>query len=132
LQAAQIKLKFDRRYDTYQPVAYGDQLKLRQILNILLDNAIQAYAHTTGHKQIIVTLETKLDKVLIEVTDFGVGISHEQRKRMFSPSHTTKAGGHGIGLYVAKRIIEGQFRGTLHLDAERKHTRFIIELPRIT
>jgi signal transduction histidine kinase len=121
-------------YDTqlYRPMIYGDPLKLGQILNILIDNAVQAYAATNHRKpQVIVECLTNEKSVKVRVVDYGSGITSKDRKRLFEAKHSTKMGGHGIGLYIAKRIIEQHFRGTLELEALHNCTAFTITLPRI-
>jgi len=132
LRAAHIRLITRHQTTRYQAVTYGDRLNLRQILNVLIDNAIHAYAETKSPSKLIEIILTTTDTtVSVNIIDFGAGISSEQRKRLFKASHTTKLGGHGIGLFIAKRIIEQQFRGSIQLAASDIRTEFIIELPRV-
>jgi signal transduction histidine kinase len=129
-----IKLHIKTETSQYQAVTYGDGLKLRQIFNILIDNAVHAYASSSKRKArtILVNVKTAQSTVIVSFTDHGAGIPHDQRKLLFSPNHTTKLNGHGIGLYIAKRIIEKQFQGTITLSPKTDFTQFIITLPRIS
>lgn len=133
LRASSIRVNVIDNSPRYKATVFGDSLKLRQVLNILIDNAIQSYGQIDRRsrrliKIIITTTETSAS---ISITDFGIGISQSQRKKLFEASHTTKINGHGIGLYVTKRTIERQFRGTLKLDDATDKTEFNITLRRI-
>lgn len=133
VQSAHIKIHYKTKVEQYRPIAYGDHLKLQQILNVLIDNAIQAYEDVTAKRpgRLNILLATTEKSVSITVTDYGVGISKERRAQLFKPSHTTKVGGHGIGLYIAKRIIEHQFQGSLELSPVTDKTEFVVSLRRI-
>jgi signal transduction histidine kinase len=132
LQAGHIRLTASIQPQDFPATVFGDTLKLKQILNILIDNAIQAYtdpSQKNRHIKVIVT--TTQDKVQLKIIDNGSGIGQTQRSHLFKATHTTKLNGHGIGLYITKRTIERQFHGTLELSDSTKHTEFIITLRRI-
>jgi len=95
------------------PALYGDQVRLKQILVNLLDNAVKFTRE--GH----ITLQIKLndetdDKITLyfSVSDTGIGISKEDMENIFSPftqadsSRTRKYGGTGLGLSISKRLSE--------------------------
>lgn len=131
-QAAHIKLQLRTQTDFQQPVTYGDPLKLRQILTILIDNALQSYAHTTKkQKTVTITLAQTENAVTVTIKDYGIGIPDTVRKDLFKASYTTKTTGHGIGLYIAKQIIERQFNGKIELSPTKKCTEFTVTLRRI-
>lgn len=132
LKSANIKLTYIAKLEASQAATYGDTMKFRQIMNILIDNAIQAYEVKAVTHQLKIVLTVVEATIQIDIIDYGIGITSEQRQRLFKPSHTTKVGGHGIGLYIAKRIIESQFKGNLRLDPETKYTKFTVTVPRIT
>lgn len=89
---------------------YGDKEKIRQVLINFIDNAIK-YGKEHG---IIEGSAYKIDgkKVLIEISDNGNGISEEHLPRIFERfyrtdmARTRKVGGSGLGLSIAKHIIE--------------------------
>ena len=67
--------------------------------------------------------------IKISVTDSGAGIPAANLPHLFEPFFTTKTKGTGLGLPVARRIIE-EHKGTIEIDShETKGTRFIIKLP---
>jgi signal transduction histidine kinase len=65
------------------------------------------------------------------VRDDGPGVPHELRKQLFEPGVTTKTGGWGIGLALARRIVEHQHGGRVayHPGADGKGTVFVLEFP---
>ncbi|MCB0419275.1 MAG: hypothetical protein KDD39_16635, partial [Bdellovibrionales bacterium] len=69
--------------------------------------------------------------VEVSITDSGSGIPESVRKRLMEPFFTTKPAGvgTGLGLSIARSIVRTH-QGTLSLDTESKHTRFVIKLPK--
>ena len=69
-------------------------------------------------------------KVLIDVEDTGKGISKSHYKSVFTPGFTTKKRGWGLGLSLAKRIVEEYHRGRIYVKTSElnKGTIFRIEL----
>ena len=57
--------------------------------------------------------------ILLDVTDTGKGIDRRTQRRIFQPGFTTKQRGWGLGLSLAKRIIEDYHRGKLFLKASQ-------------
>jgi signal transduction histidine kinase len=57
--------------------------------------------------------QAKGDSVLIDITDTGKGIAPSKLKTVFKPGFTTKKRGWGLGLSLAKRIIEDYHRGKI-------------------
>ena len=103
----------------------GDQLRLSQILINLTGNAIK-FTPEGGLVTIAVQLlEADDQNVLLEfcVQDTGIGISEEQKQKLFSPftqadnSTTRKYGGTGLGLAISKRLTE-IMQGTISLQSE--------------
>ena len=100
-----------------------DPEKMKQVLINLIRNALEAM--TEGGK-LTVTTRATADGYLIEVADSGVGI--EPGKEVFDFFVTTKKGGTGLGLPIAKRIVEAH-GGTLSYRSEPvKGTIFSIAL----
>jgi signal transduction histidine kinase len=78
---------------------------------------------------IYVTLRHDKDAVLITVADQGKGIPPENLPNIFRPFYTTKGHGTGLGLSLARRIVESH-RGTISVRSEvGKGTQFVIRLP---
>lgn len=101
------------------------------ILNLLLNakDAIGANYTKNGSVNIFVTQNE--NTVSIEVSDNGGGVPQEVTTKMFDPYFTTKhqSQGVGIGLYMAKQIIEKYHDGKISAVNTEVGARFIIELP---
>lgn len=93
----------------------------------LCKNAIDAME---GCGEIFVVVSDTGDKVQIDVTDTGKGISKSRWKMIFEPGFTTKPRGWGLGLSLAKRIVEEFHKGRIYIkkSAPGKGTTFRIEL----
>ncbi len=70
------------------------------------------------------------DRVVIEVADNGKGIRRKDIKNVFTPGFTTKKRGWGLGLSLAKRIVEEYHKGRIYVKNSEigKGTTFRIEL----
>ncbi|MEZ4280394.1 MAG: HAMP domain-containing sensor histidine kinase [Myxococcota bacterium] len=84
---------------------------LQELLTILLRNAVEAMH---GKGACTVSLSLRDDRCRITIADQGEGLSPEAAARLFTPGFTTKAGGSGFGLFLARRIVEDQ-GGSLRL-----------------
>ncbi len=102
-----------------------DGAKLRQALLNLLINAAQA---TLGRGHVTVEAARQGEGVCIAVGDDGPGVPQALRPRLFEPFQTGKAGGNGLGLAVARRIME-QHGGRLALAPSSVGARFEAWLP---
>jgi len=83
------------------------------VLENLLKNALDAIDGDTGH--IHVTGGTDDEKVYVEVQDTGEGIERRQWGTIFRPGYSTKQRGWGLGLSLARRVVESYHGGTLEL-----------------
>lgn len=101
---------------------------LAQVWTNLLDNAIDAAPE--GSKVRIRTW-TEDGAVCVGVADQGSGIPPEQRELVFKPFYTTKPAGvgTGLGLDIARRIVTGQYNGTIGFTSEPGRTEFVVRLP---
>ena len=104
-----------------------------QIIIILLDNAVK---YSTNRKEIIVSLSTTTGHVEIGIQDFGMGLSEEDKKRVFSrfyrvdKARSRERGGNGLGLSIAKELIEG-YKGRISLTSHlNQGSVFKVKLPR--
>jgi signal transduction histidine kinase len=99
-----------------------DPTYLKQALLNLLNNAFEALtqrpdAEKNGREQILVCSRKAKEGVEILVIDNGPGIPVDARPRVVDPYFSTKAGGSGLGLPTAKRIVE-DLGGTLTFETE--------------
>lgn len=97
------------------------------VMENLCRNAVDAM---DGAGKITVAVSQDDDRVFIEVTDTGKGIAKSLRKRVFEPGYTTKKRGWGLGLSLAKRIVEEYHKGRIFVknSAVGRGATFRIEL----
>lgn len=116
---------------THEATGYGDPTRLVQVLTVIITNAIDAYSGIDQKpgRAVAVTLKKDAKNYVISVTDWGVGIPTHKRKQLFEPFKTTKSNGMGIGLFVARKMIESHFHGSLSLAKSTKDTTFTITIP---
>ena len=84
------------------PVIMADMNQLKQVFFNLIKNAMEAM-QSGGTLGILVRADD--DAVYVRISDTGSGIKTEDLSKLFSPYHTTKTGGHGLGLMIVQRII---------------------------
>lgn len=115
---------------------HGDPLRLSHVITIIVANAVDAYqldANSTkqiASPQVTITLEQTDTQYVIHVIDYGRGINNEQRERLFKQISSSKKGGMGIGLRIAKEMLETQFKASIALSPLTDRTEFIISLPK--
>lgn len=80
------------------------------VIENLCKNAIDAM---DGSGQLSIRLFQKEDSVIIDIKDTGKGIERNMYKTIFSPGYTTKKRGWGLGLSLAKRIVETYHKGKI-------------------
>jgi PAS domain S-box-containing protein len=90
------------------PRVTGDRVHLQQVLLNLLVNGMDAMSNCPVADRRITIRASRLDphKVEIAVSDAGVGIPPGELDRVFTPFHTTKQGGLGLGLPICRSIVE--------------------------
>lgn len=92
--------------------AYGDAVRLEQVLVNLLSNAMDALSGN-GEPRIHITMHLNGDKAIIEVSDNGHGLNNAVMERLFEPFFTTKkTSGLGLGLAISQDIVR-RFGGDL-------------------
>jgi signal transduction histidine kinase len=118
------------KYGEIPPVKINTEL-----ISWVIENLIKNSMESTSPKAGIITLKTEYDpghkKVLITVEDNGKGIPPSRQKKIFAPGFTTKKRGWGLGLTLAKRIVEEYHKGKINLRYSDPgiRTAFGIELP---
>ncbi len=120
--------------DQTEARVFGDQLKLTELLVILLDNAIK-YSHDNG--AITLKVATSGKHVNIKVVDQGIGIAEADVPHIFNRFYRADvsrtgsgADGYGLGLAIAKRIVE-LHRGSIQVDSKQgTGTTISVSLPK--
>lgn len=117
-----------RDLDDHLPKIMADPAQVRQVFEILLTNAVEAMAGG-GVITARTTYHPETNTVDVYIADTGPGIQEEARQMIFDPFYTTKPKGDGMGLSIAKRLIE-QHGGTIEtLDQENAGAVFRISFP---
>jgi signal transduction histidine kinase len=134
LQQKSVQLQVSLKWDaskSQDAVYTGDPTRLRQLIAILISNAIDAYNDYDSKKRIVTTtLEDKGETFSIHVEDYGKGIPLDKMVSIFEPFYGTKETGMGLGLFIAKQLTEDYFHGTLSVESEPGHTVFTVTIPK--
>jgi signal transduction histidine kinase len=116
--------------DQSVPVVTTDAERLRVALVNLIVNARHAVeASDAAGARVFLSTHARDGRVAIIVADHGNGISNPDLSRVFDPYFTTKRGGTGLGLPIAKNIIEGLGGSLTVVSAVGRGTEMRIELP---
>lgn len=107
----------------------GDRQALIGVLCNLIENAWQA---GNEHTQVTLEADSRADGLVsLRVRDNGPGIDPEDQARIFEPFFTRRCGGTGLGLAVARSVVEAH-QGELHLvSTPGQGSCFTLELPRV-
>jgi two-component system, NtrC family, nitrogen regulation sensor histidine kinase NtrY len=109
-----------------EPIAADTELLHRALSNLVL-NAMDAMPQGGT-----LTLRTRDagDRVRVEITDTGVGLTREECDRLFTPYYTSKQHGTGLGLAIVQSVISDH-GGTISVQSQPQHgTTFLVDLPR--
>ena len=103
-----------------------DGLRLQRALTNLVTNAIEA---SPKGQKVLLTLQADQEKVVIGVRDQGAGMDEETLENIFVPFFSKKSQGTGLGMAIAKKVIEAH-GGEINIRSQPGHgTEVRIELP---
>jgi PAS domain S-box-containing protein len=104
------------------PKILGDRVQLQQVIINLVMNGIEAMQAVTERPRelVIRSGQEEMQRVLVSVTDCGVGISAENANRLFNAFFTTKSSGLGMGLPICRSIVEAH-GGRLSASGDEGH-----------
>ncbi len=110
-------------------LVYADKGQLLRVFSNLLKNALQSIS-IPENGLVTITVNDEGAEYFIAVSDNGIGITDEQREKIFKPNFTTKSTGTGLGLAMSKQIIENA-KGRLWFESEiDRGTTFFVSLPK--
>lgn len=122
-----VRLAVERCDSDAVPPIWGDPFRLAEVFTNLIDNALEA-APADGTVRVRVEPHEG-EHVRVVVENSGTGIPAEIQERIFHPFFTTKARGTGLGLPIARQIVEAH-HGRLHVETDGvSATAFVVELP---
>lgn len=126
-----VNLLFQKQSESY-PAISADQVKLRNALQNLIDNAIK---YTIGGGDVTVKLMRDKDILRLTISDTGIGIPVSEQSKVFGKFFRAKnavrkqTDGSGLGLFIVKKIVE-KHNGEISFESkEGKGTTFFITLP---
>ncbi len=111
------------------PTVQADADQLRGVFANLLDNAIDALASVPEGRRIDLFLDNGAGAATVRVRDNGCGIPADKLDRIFNPFFTTKDKGTGLGMAIARKIVEAH-EGTIDVVSEAgRGSEFKVTLP---
>lgn len=121
------KVEMIRHLPDHEVIVKMNTALFEWVIENLCKNAVDAME---GKGRIELTLTDEEHRVVIEVSDNGKGIRKKDLKNVFTPGFTTKKRGWGLGLSLAKRIVEEYHKGKIFVKQSEvgKGTTFRIEL----
>ena len=120
------KISFHLDIDPSDLLLWGDERLLGQALVNILKNSIDALKEIENGRITIVASGTVEGSVSIEVADNGKGIGKEDLDSIFIPFYSTKEGGSGIGLSLARQIMR-LHGASMRASSSNGLTRFIMQ-----
>ncbi len=122
------KGRFEQIYDPSLPPIEADEDQLKQVFLNLIKNAIEA-SRKGGRIQIVTRVSSGYavkaasspipqQNIVVEIIDSGEGMDEETRKKLFTPFHTTKKKGSGLGLPISLKIVKDHY-GKIKITSEK-------------
>lgn len=115
-----LKLSFETD-NKKKHIIKGDEEKIKQVMLNFIDNSIKYTA--TGSIKVIISKDDATKKIRLSIKDTGMGMTPEIKAGLFKKfargeGAKVNAGGSGLGLYLAKKIIEEGHHGLVGVDSE--------------
>lgn len=126
---AQISLVIDSRLKQNKCLVSGSKIRLQEAISCLITNALRSYP---GESQaaVIVTLLLDDGQLKIHIADYGCGMNYWQQKIAILPRVTLRSDGTGIGLSLAREVIEKEYKGSLQIISQKNiGTTICVKLP---
>lgn len=107
--------------------------ELQQVILIIINNSIDAFIHMNIHfPKILINAYTDNESLVIHIEDNALGINSDLLDKIFEPYFTTKhkVQGTGLGLYIAKLVVENSLLGFLSVENKQNGACFTIKIPK--
>jgi len=129
-EAVHNRIKVRTEFAANLPQVMGDRVQVQQVLLNLMKNGIDAMEDVDGTRELTIESQRgKEGKVLISVSDTGVGLPPKMAEKIFDAFFTTKPNGTGIGLRISRSIIESHGGRLWATDNPPRGARFYFTLP---
>jgi two-component system, OmpR family, sensor kinase len=126
-RADQRGSRLELRTPDHPVIASADPDRVRQVIRILLDNAL---THTPEGTKVTVTTYSVNRRAELTVSDDGPGIPRRAQSRIFERFYTAdSAGGSGLGLAIARELAQ-RMHGRVAIASSKRFTAFTLDLPR--
>ena len=126
-------MSFNYKNKNEELLIYGFENEFKQVLLNLINNAknkiVENFKDSQEHTKIDINIERCSNYNTIEIIDNGGKIDEKIINSIFEPYFTTKENGTGLGLYMAKVIVEDKMRGSIKVRNEGENVIFTIKLP---
>jgi signal transduction histidine kinase len=113
------------------PQVVGDRVQLQQVLMNLIVNSIDAMKEVDGTRELAITSQRAESRVLVSVSDTGIGLPSQQANEIFKAFFTTKPHGTGMGLSISRSIVESHGGRLWAVDNASSGASFHLALPTI-
>lgn len=124
----------DTRLEADRSIIFVDEMHFTNVIFNLMDNAVK-YKDAERKLKLLVRTRNEADKLVISIADNGIGIRHDDLKKIFDKFYRVHTGnrhdvkGFGLGLAYVHNVVKA-LGGTIHAESEfGKGTEFIISLP---
>jgi signal transduction histidine kinase len=137
-QLEQKKLSLSTDFKAERHAVFGDDVRIKQIFWNILSNAVK-FSPTGGQIRVETTLSADSDRLIVRVTDQGIGMTGEEMARIFEAfsqgDHAVRGssqnyGGLGLGLSISRKLVE-LHSGTICATSlgRNQGTTFVVEFP---
>jgi signal transduction histidine kinase len=106
----------------------ADRVQLQQVFMNLMLNAIEAMKDAGGELTIRLRSDTE-GRLIVSISDTGIGLRTENTEQIFAPFHTTKSQGTGMGLTITRSIVESYGGRVWATNNQRAGATFHFSLP---
>jgi signal transduction histidine kinase len=111
------------------PIVRADADKLIQVFSNVIDNAIDAMENVREERRLELSIATIAGMAAVKIRDNGCGIPEDRVRKIFNPFYTSKKSGTGLGLGVARKVIDAH-RGDIQVESHPgSGAEFVISIP---
>ena len=115
-EAEQEKIRLEIKLEEAGTEIYADPRQVEMILLNLWKNAVDSFPEDQEHRSVIIRSLSRDQRICLQVEDNGSGIAPELIDQVFVPFFSTKEQGSGIGLSLARQIMNNH-QGSIHLES---------------
>jgi PAS domain S-box-containing protein len=106
-EATRYSISFRAELAEDLPQVVGDRVQLQQVMTNLCINSVDAMKDVDGTRELIVkSQQTEKERLMVSISDTGVGLPSQQAEQIFNAFFTTKPHGTGMGLRISRSIVE--------------------------